>query len=101
MLPQEAAQVVVDEISCDQSVLDFQVMENTPARVNGYEGFMLLFTYKNRDGLTFKTIYYGFLRGEWYYSLRYNAATNYFSEKDVETFEKILNTFEVTVGTAS
>ena len=95
MLPQEAAQVVVDEISCDQSVLNFQLMENTPARINEYQGFRLLFTYKNRDGLTFKTIYYGFLRGDRFYSARYNAAQRYYFEKDRAAFEQVLQSLRL------
>ena len=95
MLPQEAAQVIVDEISCDQSVLDFQVTENTPARVNEYDGFKLLFTHKNRDGLTFKTVYYGFLRGDRFYSARYNAAQRYYFEKDRAAFEKVLQSLRL------
>ena len=95
MLPQEAAQVIVDEISCDQSVLDFQVKENTPARVNEYEGFRLRFTHKNRDGLTFKTVYYGFLIGDRFYSARYNAAKRYYFDKDRATFEKLLKSLRL------
>ena len=95
MLPQEAAQVIVDEISCDQSVLDFQMMENTPARVNEYEGFRILFTYKNRDGLTFKTAYYGFLIGDRFYSARYNAVQRYYFEKDRAAFEKVLQSLRL------
>ena len=95
MLPQEAAQVIVDEISCDQSVLDFQVKENTPARVNEYEGFRLRFTHKNRDGLTFKTVYYGFLIGDRFYSVRYNAAKRYYFDKDRATFEEVLQSLRL------
>jgi len=95
MLPQEAAQVIVDEISCDQAVLDFQVKENTPARVNEYEGFRLVFTHKNRDGLVFKTVYYGFLTEDRFYSARYNAVQRYYFDKDKATFEEVLQSLQL------
>jgi hypothetical protein len=96
MLPQEAAEVILDEISSDQSVFNFLVIENIPATINRYEGFKIVFKYRNRNGLEFKTIYYGFIMGEMFYSIRYNAAKRYYFEKDFETFEKVLNSLTIT-----
>ena len=96
MLAQEAAQVIIDEISCDHGVYDFQVVENRPARINGLDGFKLLFTHKNRDGLLFRTQYYGFLSGLRFYAIRYNAAQRYYFDKDIQTFESILSSFQLT-----
>ena len=95
MLPQEAAEVIIDEIMSDRAVLNFKVIENAPAVVNQYDGFKVVFTYKNKKGLEFKTIYYGFLRGDWFYNLRYNAAENHYSEHDVQTFERVLKSFQI------
>jgi hypothetical protein len=95
MLPQEAAEVILDEITSDRAVLNFQVLENLPAAVNGYNGFRLMFTYRTKGGYKFKTLYYGFLQGEWFYSLRYNAADGRYSDKDVETFREVLESFKI------
>jgi hypothetical protein len=95
MLPQEAAQVIMDEITSDRAVLNFKVLENRPAAVNGYNGFRLLFTYKTKDGYKFRTLYYGFVQGEWFYSLRYNAADGRYSDKDVDTFREVLESFKI------
>ena len=96
MLPQEAAEVILDEISSDQSVFNFSVIENIPATINRYEGFRIVFKYRNKDGLGFKTIYYGVIMGERFYSIRYNAAERYYFEKDLKTFERVLNSFTIT-----
>jgi hypothetical protein len=96
MLAQEAAQVIIDEISSDRGVSDFQVVENRPARINGLDGFKLLFTHRNRDGLLFQTQYYGFLSDDRFYAIRYNAAQRYYFDKDIQTFETILSSFQVT-----
>lgn len=95
MLPQEAAEVVLDEIASDRSVLNFHVIENTPAKLSRYDGFRIIFTYKTKKGLGFKTIYHGILKGDWYYSIRYNVSENHDSLKDMETFEKVLNSFRI------
>ncbi len=38
MLPQEVADVIIDEITSDQSVLNFEIIENAPTRINGHDG---------------------------------------------------------------
>lgn len=93
MLPQEAAQVILDEVASDRSVLDFEVLENVPAKIDRQQGFRILFTYKNRDGLKLRTIYYGCLVGETFYSIRYTAAERYYFSKDIGIFNRILSSF--------
>jgi hypothetical protein len=96
MLPQEAAEVILDEIISDQSVLNFEMLENIPAVIDKHDGFRVVFSYKNRDGLKLKTIYYGFLNDGRFYSIRYTAVKRYYFEKDIETFRKVLDSFTLT-----
>jgi hypothetical protein len=95
-LPQEAAEVILDEIISDQSVLNFEMLENIPAVIDKHDGFRVVFSYKNRDGLKLKTIYYGFLNDGRFYSIRYTAVKRYYFEKDIETFRKVLDSFTLT-----
>ena len=95
MLPQEAAEVVLDEIISDQSVLNLEIIENVPTRIDEHDGFRVVFTYKDKDGLMLKTIYYGFLAGERFYNIRYTAVKRHYFEKDIETFEKVMDSFKL------
>jgi hypothetical protein len=95
MLPQEVAGIVVDELSTDRTIINFRLIENTPVSIKGNEGFKLLFIYKDRDGSSFKTKYYGFVRGNLYYNLRYTAARRHYFDKDEETFDKFIQTFRI------
>ena len=95
MLTQEAAEVIIDEISSDQFVRDFEVLENIPVMIGPNEGFKLVFNYRTRTEQMHKTIYYGFLNDNFYYSIRYNASETKHAEKDKEVFKKILNSFKV------
>ncbi len=96
MLSQEIAEVIIDEISCDQSVMDFEVVENIPVKINSYDGFKLVFNYRMKNNLSHKTIYYGFLTNSYFYSIRYNTSEEQHVDKDRESFEKILNSFKLT-----
>jgi hypothetical protein len=96
MLPQEAAEVILDNIASDQAVLGFQLIENTPIKIGGFSGFRAVYTYKNKDGLKIKSIYCGFMADTWFYGLNYNAAERYYFDKDIQTFEKVLESFKLT-----
>jgi hypothetical protein len=95
MLPQEAAEVILDDLGLDRSVRNLQVLENAPAGIAHQDGFKILFTYKNGDGLTLKTLFYGFIKGRLFYSIRYTAAERYYFAKDVGTFKKVLAGFRL------
>lgn len=95
MLPHEVAQVIIDEIYSDRLILNFNVIENIPASIDGREGFKLLFTYKDKKGSSFKTAYYGLIQGDAFYNLRYNAVRKDYFDKDIDTFQIILDSFRL------
>ena len=101
MLPQEAAGVIIDEIASDRRIYNFNVIENAPAIIDEREGFKILFTFKDKKGSSFKTLYYGFIRGDSFYNLRYNAAMRHYFEKDITDFEQILSSFKVVKNKAA
>jgi hypothetical protein len=95
MLPEEAAEVILDDIISDRSVLNLAILENTPATIDRQDAFRIVFTYHTKDSAKLKTIYYGLMHGDRFYSIRYNAAARYYFDKDVAAFEKILNGFKL------
>jgi hypothetical protein len=95
MLPQEAAEVILDDLRLDRAVRNLHVLENGPVDVARQDGFEILFTYKNQDGLTIKTVYQGFIRGGMFYSIRFTAAERCYFAKDVDTFKEVLASFKL------
>jgi hypothetical protein len=95
MLPQHAAEVIMDEIRSDSRVLYFHPSECVRTRVNQYNGFKIVYTYKEKGGLNFLTVIYGFLEGNWFYCLRYSVEVKKYTDEDIETFEKVLNSFKI------
>ncbi len=95
MLPKEVSEVVLDDLRVDQTVLNLEIIENVPVKISGIPGFKAVFTYKNSDGLKLKSIYYGFLHEERFYTIRYNAALRHYFEKELKTFEEILKSFKL------
>jgi hypothetical protein len=95
MLPQEAAQIIIDDLSSDPMVANFTVIENAPAVIDDHDGFRLLFSYSDPKGLTLKTAYYGFIHGQNYYSLRFTAPQRYYFDNDIDVFETMLSKFHL------
>lgn len=95
MLPIEVSEVVIDNISSDKAVLNLSVLENVPVTIDARDAFKVLFTYTNKDGLKFKSIYCGILADKWFYSIRYTAPDRHYFQKDVGVFEQVLNSFRL------
>jgi hypothetical protein len=95
MLPQEVSEVILDNISSDQQMSSFEIVENSPAKIGGLTGFKAVFSYGTKGGLKYKSVYYGALDGERFYGLRYTAARRYYFDKDISTFEKTVSSFRI------
>ena len=95
MPPKDVAAAFLDEIRNDEAVRDFRLVENQPTRVNQHEGFRLVFTWEDKDGLKQKTFMYGFVNGNWFYSLRYNADASLYCRQDLEEFLTFVRSFKV------
>ena len=95
MLPQEMAEIVLDNIASNKDVLDFEMIENSPIRISENSGFKAVYTHKNNDGLKIKSVYCGFIADKWFYGINYNAAQRYYFDKDIKTFENVLKSFKL------
>ena len=101
MLPEEAAQVIIDEFASDQNIGNLKVLNNTPAEINGHPGFKILLTYMGPKGNEFHTLYYGFIKADTFFNLRFTAGGRQYFQKDIETFKHILNSFQVVKASTS
>jgi beta-barrel assembly-enhancing protease len=97
MLPQEVAEVVIDDLRSNRNIGNVEVVENAPVLVAGHSGFRVVYTYQTGANLRKKAVYYGVLIGQWYYFLSYQAPTRYFFERDLSVFEKIRSSLKITL----
>ena len=95
MLPLESAGLIIDEMSSDRRIMNFKVLENDPAIIDGRAGFKILFTHKNKKVFKYKTLYYGFISGNSFYNLRYSAGMPDYYNRGIEDFNRILGSFKL------
>ena len=96
MLPQDVADVEVDEVRSDQGVRNVEFLENVPLQVAGFPGFKLVYTFRAGNGLRLKRAHYGVLVRDWVYRVQYQAPARHYFEKDLATFERVRESFKVT-----
>ena len=95
MLPQEAAEVILDNVASNNDISEFAIVENTPLTINGMSGFKAIYSYKTKDGLKVKSVYCGVIQDQWFYGINYNAPERHYFDKDIKTFENVLESFKL------
>jgi hypothetical protein len=101
MMPEEAAELIVNEIIADTNISNFSLLENVPARIAGHSGFRLTFLYTDADGFVFKTIYYGFIKGNTFFNIRYAATQDDYFQRDLKTFQQVFESFNLAATKAN
>ena len=95
MLPEEAAQIVIDELISDQNLINLKLLNNSPETIKGFAGFKILYTYQDAEGHSFKTLYYGFIKEDTFFNLRFTASDQFHFQRDIEGFRYLMNSFEI------
>ena len=93
MQPQALAEVLLDNITSSERMLDVKVQENRPVQIGAHRGFKLVYAYRDKNGLRFKSVQQGFLAGDVVYGIRYTAAERYYFAKDLPTYEQVAASF--------
>lgn len=95
MLPQEVAEIVIDNLKSNPNVSNVDLVENDPISINGQPGFKIVYTFQTQEGLANKGVFYGLLTGGMLYKLVYEAPQRYYFEKDRQTFESVMVSFRL------
>ncbi|HVN97538.1 MAG TPA: hypothetical protein VMT62_14005 [Syntrophorhabdaceae bacterium] len=96
MLPQEVAEIVLDDTISASSLSDVKTEENVPVTISGVSGFRMVYTFRNISGLRMKAVLCGRLKDDWLLIVRYSAPARHYFDMDAPTFENVLRTLKVT-----
>ena len=95
MLPQEVAEIVIQNFRSNPNIMNQEVLANNPAKIGGYPGFNIVVLFQTKKGLTKQSSVYGFLSGGSYYEILYEAPKRYYFTKYEPDFEKVKETFKL------
>lgn len=96
MLPQEVAELIIDDFRSIQRISNLNILENIPVQVGGNPGFKIVYSFQTKDNLRKMGTYYGVLHKESLYFLMYEAPARHYFNRDQQTFEKIKESFKIT-----
>ena len=96
MLPQEIAEVVLDNMASNPEMKGFLVKENKPVKVGNVPAARLVFEYRTKDGLKIRTATCRFIHEDWFYTITYSAPQRHYYDRDVKEFEKVVARFRLT-----
>ena len=95
MLPHEAAQLITDNMRSDPLIRQFRLLSSEPAILDGQEGFRLIYTYRDQNGVVLKTIYYGAVLPDQFFNLRYTAAQRYYFDQELPVFNRTVQSLRL------
>jgi hypothetical protein len=100
MPPAEAAEVLLASRAHDPAVTDLQVQKVVTRTVAGRQAFRATFEFRLKGAAVdpsplYRSVYCGFMEGDWFYGVSYTAAARYYFDRDAATFETFLESFRV------
>jgi hypothetical protein len=111
MAPTDAAEVLLDSRRNDPCVTDLEVREVESVQIAGQPGFRVVFDFRLKPSApgdlewgaygwsefnvqnrrpAYRTIYYGFIAGEWFHGVACTAARRHYFDRDAAAFTAIV-----------
>jgi hypothetical protein len=94
MTPQEAGEVLRDDLASAAGASGARITDNAPAQVAGRPGFRLTVELVD-DGLPMQGLIYGVMASDALYALVYVAPRRHYFARDEATFQRVLASFQV------
>lgn len=100
MPPADAAEVLLDSRRNDPAVIDLAVREVVTRTWAGRQAFRAVFEFRLKGSAIgpsplYRSIYCGFMNGDWFYGFSYTAAARYYFERDAGTFETFMKSVQL------
>jgi hypothetical protein len=100
-LASELAELQLAEMRASPGTENLEVLQNEPANVADYNGFMLHVRFKNTRGLRYERIVFGFSGVDGYYTVTYQAPTLYYFSRDRSQFDALVHSLHAAGKTMS
>ncbi|MEW5894945.1 MAG: hypothetical protein AB1650_04195 [Candidatus Omnitrophota bacterium] len=97
MLPHELAQLIIDETQLNKEFLNLTVLSNEPYTSLPVAAFLIEFKYTNNDFVPYHVKEIGFVQGNYYYQIRYEACEQHYYHDGIKDFDEFLKTLKVII----
>lgn len=95
MTTQDIAEIEVDNFKSNKNISKFELIQNKPVNIDGYEAFCIEYTYFTQSGLKIHGIHYGLQKKDWIYRIFYTAAEQHYFKKYLKDFDSFVESFKL------
>ena len=96
MTVQELAEIEIDNIRADSNIDKFEISSNRQQTIDGQSGFRVEYSYAMMPGgLKIRGVLLGFMKDQWIYHIRFEAAAQYYYGKTRPDFDHFINSFKL------
>lgn len=95
MLPQEVAEVLLDNMASNPAMNNLEIKDNNPTKISGKSAAKIVVLFRNKDGLKLKTMSFRLMMDDWLYTISYTAPLRYYFDRDIKAFEKVVTNFRL------
>jgi hypothetical protein len=100
MPPSEAAEVLLESRRNDPSIVELEVRKVVTRTIAGQQAFRALFEFRLKgfaanEWPLYRSVYCGFMHGDWFYGISYTAAARYYFDRDAAAFETFLESIRL------
>jgi hypothetical protein len=88
MLPHEVADLALDDIRLTDGVTNFELIENSPLRIDGQSCYRLFYSHRIDSSLKVKTVELGCWTHWGLYRIEYRAAAQHYFDQYLGVFER-------------
>ena len=94
MLPQDLAELEIDNLKANDNIRQVTITMNEPALIDGEQGFKIGYEVVTSGGLPVKGIRYGLISGGYVYRIKYEAAAQHYYERHLKHFKAFISDFQ-------
>jgi hypothetical protein len=100
MPPADAGEVLLESRRNDPGVIELEVRKAVTRTIAGQQAFRALFDFRLKGSAAgrsplYRSVYCGFMQGDWFYGISYTAAARYYFDRDAASFETFLESIRL------
>lgn len=95
MLPQDLAELEIDNLKSNTNFSQFTLLQNKPTLIDTHEACFLEYTYVTEDGLRVRGKHIDLFHKKWVYRITYEAAQQHYFDASLKDFNCFLESFKL------
>lgn len=98
MTTKDLADAEIANLRAKPGAADVTIIADVPGTIDGIAAYVVEYTYNTQENLKIRGIQYGFMRDDWVYRIRFEAAQQHYFAQYKKDFEAFIASFKIHRG---